>query len=162
MSSRVDIADTGDAAGPEMRRNRWIFGVGTLGRDMAYTLVALYLVYYLTDVARRRMTRRCGAVTVGILLTIRVLDAILDPIVGAVWSTPPASRWGQFRPWLVTRWPPLWRVLTVVPLHRRATQLAPPSSSSSRLVNLLVGHQRGPANDISYWGMLPALLARAR
>ena len=32
------------------RRNKWTFGVGTIGRDMVYTLVSIYLVVYLTEV----------------------------------------------------------------------------------------------------------------
>ena len=34
------------------RRNLWTFGVGTIGRDMVYTLVSLYLVFFLSDVLR--------------------------------------------------------------------------------------------------------------
>ena len=29
-------------------RNRWAFSVGTLGRDMVYALVSLYLIVFLT------------------------------------------------------------------------------------------------------------------
>ena len=31
-------------------RNRWTFSVGTLGRDMVYALVSLYLIFFLTEV----------------------------------------------------------------------------------------------------------------
>jgi melibiose permease/lactose/raffinose/galactose permease len=151
MSSRVDIADTGDAAGPEMRRNRWIFGVGTLGRDMAYTLVAFYLVFYLTDVLDVPDSTM-WAVTV-VLLVIRILDAILDPIVGALVDST-RSRWGQFRPWLALGGL-ISGVFTV--LLFTDTQLTGTSFVVVfALVNLLWGIAWS-SHDISYWGMLPAL-----
>lgn len=90
-------ADTSDPAASAIRRNRWIFGVGTLGRDMVYTLSAFYLVIYLTDVLNVPDSTM-WAVTV-VVLVIRILDAILDPIVGALVDST-RSRWGQFRPWL--------------------------------------------------------------
>jgi len=31
-------------------RNRWTFSIGTLGRDMVYALVSLYLIVFLTEV----------------------------------------------------------------------------------------------------------------
>ena len=30
------------------RRNRWTFALGTLGRDMVYTMMALFLIVFLT------------------------------------------------------------------------------------------------------------------
>ncbi len=32
------------------RANRWTFGVGTVGRDMAYTLQSMFLIVFLTEV----------------------------------------------------------------------------------------------------------------
>ena len=31
-------------------QNKWTFGLGTVGRDMMYTMVSMYLMFYLTDV----------------------------------------------------------------------------------------------------------------
>lgn len=33
------------------KRNRYTFGIGTIGRDMSYTLISMYLMFYFTDVA---------------------------------------------------------------------------------------------------------------
>ena len=32
------------------KRNRYAFGLGTIGRDMVYSMISMYLIYYLTDV----------------------------------------------------------------------------------------------------------------
>jgi melibiose permease/lactose/raffinose/galactose permease len=33
-----------------LRRNQYCFGVGTIGRDMFYTMVSMFLLVYLTEV----------------------------------------------------------------------------------------------------------------
>jgi len=35
---------------PAYRRNRWTFGLGTIGRDMVYTLISMFLIIYLTQI----------------------------------------------------------------------------------------------------------------
>lgn len=144
-------ADTSDPAASAIRRNRWIFGVGTLGRDMVYTLSAFYLVIYLTDVLNVPDSTM-WAVTV-VVLVIRILDAILDPIVGALVDST-RSRWGQFRPWLALGGL-VSGVFTV--LLFTDTQLTGTSFVVVfALVNLLWGIAWS-SHDIAYWGMLPAL-----
>jgi melibiose permease/lactose/raffinose/galactose permease len=32
------------------RSNRYTFGLGTIGRDMLFSLVSMYLMFYLTDI----------------------------------------------------------------------------------------------------------------
>lgn len=144
-------AGTAEVATPFSRRNRWAYGVGTLGRDMVYTLVSLYLVYYLTEVVNADDSTMWWVT--GILLTIRVLDAMLDPIMGAVIDST-RTRWGQFKPWMVIGGL-LSAVLTVV-LFSDAGLSGTSFLVVFGLVNLLWGISWA-ANDISYWGMLPAL-----
>ena len=31
-------------------KNKYTFGLGTVGRDMLYTMISMYLMFYLTDV----------------------------------------------------------------------------------------------------------------
>ncbi len=35
------------------KRNVFTFGLGTVGRDMVYTMVSMYLIFYLTDILYR-------------------------------------------------------------------------------------------------------------
>jgi hypothetical protein len=32
------------------KRNHYTFGLGTIGRDMLYSLISMYLIFYLTDI----------------------------------------------------------------------------------------------------------------
>ena len=134
-----------------LRRNRWMYGVGTLGRDMVYTLVAFYLVFYLTEVLDVPDATMWWVTVV--LLVIRVLDAILDPIVGAMVDST-RSRWGQFRPWLAlgSLVSGVFTVLLFTDTHLTGTSFVVVFA----LVNLLWG-VAWSSHDISYWGMLPAL-----
>ena len=65
---------------------------------MVYALVSLFLVYYLTDIVNVPSSTMWWVT--GLLLSIRIIDALLDPIMGAVVDST-RSRWGQFKPWLV-------------------------------------------------------------
>lgn len=132
-------------------RNRWLYGVGTLGRDMTYTLVAFFLIFYLTDVVDVD-NRTLGWIT-GILLVVRLVDAVLDPIVGALVDST-RSRWGQFKPWMALGGliSGVFTVLLFTDLGLTGTQFVVVFC----IVNLLWG-VGWAAHDIAYWGMLPAL-----
>ena len=134
-----------------LRHNRWVYGVGTLGRDMVYTLVAFYLVFYLTDVLDVPDATMWWVTAV--LLAIRVLDAVLDPIVGALVDST-RTRWGQFRPWLALGGllSGVFTVLLFTDTHLDGTSFVVVFA----LVNLLWGIAWS-THDIAYWGMLPAL-----
>ncbi|MDO5502046.1 MAG: glycoside-pentoside-hexuronide (GPH):cation symporter [Actinomycetia bacterium] len=132
-------------------RNRWLYGFGTLGRDMAYTLVSFFLIFYLTDVLD--VDNWTLAWITGLLLAVRLIDAVLDPIFGAfVDST--RSRFGQFKPWMA-----LGGLISGVFTILLFTDLGLTGSQFIivfTLINLLWG-VGWAAHDISYWGMLPAL-----
>ncbi|MGL5866233.1 MAG: glycoside-pentoside-hexuronide (GPH):cation symporter [Dermatophilaceae bacterium] len=133
------------------RRNRWAFAVGTLGRDMVYALVSLYLVYYLTDVLDVPDATMWWVT--GVLLGIRVLDALLDPVMGAVVDST-RSRWGQFRPWLVVGGLGSAALTTLLFVDTGLTGTS--FVVVFALINLAWGVSWA-AHDIAYWGMLPAL-----
>lgn len=140
---------------PTTPRNRWLYGVGTLGRDMTYTLIAFFLIFYLTDVVDVD-NRTLGWIT-AILLLVRLVDAVLDPIVGALVDST-RSRWGQFKPWMALGGllSGVFTVLLFTDLGLTGTQFVVVFC----LVNLLWG-VGWAAHDIAYWGMLPALSLNA-
>jgi sugar (glycoside-pentoside-hexuronide) transporter len=148
---RPGATSSGPVGHPSSRRNRWAFAIGTLGRDMVYALVALYLVYYLTEV--RNVPDSTMWWVTGVLLGIRVLDALLDPIMGAVVDST-RSRWGQFVPWLVGGGVVSAAMTVLIFVDSGLT--GTPFVVVFALVNLLWG-VAWASHDISYWGMLPAL-----
>ncbi len=79
-------------------RNRWTFAVGTFGRDMVYTLVSLYLIYYLTE-ALDLSDWALGWVTV-LVLAARLFDAVMDIVMGGIVDNT-RTRWGSYKPWIL-------------------------------------------------------------
>lgn len=78
-------------------RNRWTFSVGTLGRDMVYTLVSLYLIVYLTEVLNATDTFMWWAGW--LILAARLFDAVMDIVMGSIVDNT-RSRWGHYKPWI--------------------------------------------------------------
>ncbi|MEI2776199.1 MAG: glycoside-pentoside-hexuronide (GPH):cation symporter [Tetrasphaera sp.] len=144
-------ADLRSQASPDFRRNLWTFGVGTLGRDGVYTLVAFYLVVYLTDVLDVPSATMWWISAV--MLIVRLGDAFLDPVIGALVDSS-RSRWGQFKPWLAGG-----GVVSAVATVLLFTDFG--LSGSAFVVAfgviLLVWGIAWSAHDLGYWGMLPAL-----
>lgn len=71
------------------------YGMGDAGSCMIWSVLALYLTWFYTDVYG------LDAGLVGTLfLVIRVFDAFSDPVMGAICDRT-RTRWGKFRPWLL-------------------------------------------------------------
>ncbi len=71
------------------------YGMGDAGSGMIWSVLALYLTWFYTDVYG------LSAGVVGTLfLVIRIFDAFSDPLMGAICDRT-VTRWGKFRPWLL-------------------------------------------------------------
>ena len=77
------------------RRNKYFFGLGTVGRDMFYAFEANTILYFLTNVLSLPMW--VFAITSTLLSVLRIVDAINDPITGLVIDNI-RSPWGKFKP----------------------------------------------------------------
>lgn len=133
------------------KRNRFTFGLGTVGRDMAYSLVSMYLMFYLTDILKVT-TAQLWWIT-GIFLVCRVYDALNDPIMGVIVDNT-NTRWGRFKPWI------LFGMLTAGALTILLyTDFHLQGASYVILFGFLYLNwgMAFTTNDISYWSMLPAL-----
>ena len=133
------------------KRNQYMFGLGTVGRDMQYTIVSMFLLYYLTDILDlpdSTMWWMTGALTI-----MRIFDAVNDPLMGFLVDNT-HSRFGKFKPWIaiggVTGGILTILMFTDFGLRGMAYVV------SFIIIYLLWDFTYG-ANDISYWSMLPAL-----
>ncbi len=135
----------------QYRGNRWTFGLGTIGRDMLYTLVSMYLVFYMTDVIN--LDDATMLWITGVLLAARIFDAVNDPIMGAIVDNT-RGKHGKFKPYIA--WGALGTaVITVL-------MFADFSLTGAAYVILfgflyLLWDVAFTANDIGYWSMLPSL-----
>ncbi len=135
----------------QTKANRYFFGLGTVGRDMLYALVSMYLVFYLTeilDLSDATMWWLTGVFTV-----LRIFDAVNDPFMGYVVDNT-KSRHGKFKPWIAIGGV-IGGILTVL-LFTDLGLTGPAFVLAFGLFYLFWDLFYG-LNDIAYWSMLPAL-----
>ena len=131
--------------------NRWTFGLGTVGRDMVYTMISMYLMFYLTDVLQ--LSDDVLWWVTGIIMVARVFDAFNDPFMGVIVDNT-HTKYGKFKPWICIG-AVLVSILTVLLFSNFGL-----SGSAFIIVFGIIYVLWGIAytmNDISYWSMLPTL-----
>ena len=131
--------------------NRYAFGLGTIGRDMLYTMVSMYLLFFLTDILNLPdsvMWWVTGALTV-----LRIFDAINDPIMGFLVDNT-HSRYGKFKPWIVIGGI-IGEILTILLFFDFG--LTGAGYVAMLILIYLLWDLTYGANDIAYWSMLPSL-----
>lgn len=132
------------------RKNLIMFPLGTVGRDMVYNLVTNFLLTFILF-TKGLTPAQLGAVT-AIMVAARIFDGLNDPIMGNIIERT-RTKWGKFKPWLaigvlstsvivyivfnsrLTGWPFIWLFGAFYFLYSITYTM----------------------NDISYWGMIPAL-----
>lgn len=133
------------------RRNKYCFGLGTVGRDMFYSLESMYLLFFLTEV--RRLDDAMLALVGGTLTVLRILDAFNDPITGVIIDNT-HTRWGKFKPWMLAgalvSSACLLLMFADLPLGGGAYVAV--FAVCYILWDIFYG-----VNDIAYWTLLPAL-----
>jgi len=132
-------------------RNRITFGFGTIGRDMVYGIVSMFLMFYLTDVINLPTSTMWWVA--GIILAARIFDAFNDPFMGLIVDNT-HTRWGKFKMWItigaITS--PIFTILlfTDLGLQDRAYIIA-------FAIFYFMWGICYTIHDISYWSMLPSL-----
>ena len=124
------------------------FGIGAVGKDMVYALSASYVMYFYQDILG------LSATFVGLILMIaRVFDALNDPFMGILVAKT-HTKWGRFRPWLVSG-----TVLNAFVLY--ALFSAPDLKGAGLMVYFAVIYILWGVTytmmDIPYWSMIPAV-----
>ncbi len=132
-------------------KNKWTFGLGTVGRDMMYTMISMYLMFYLTDVLQ--LSDDVLWWVTGIILAARVFDAFNDPIMGVIVDNT-SSKYGKFKPWICIGavLASIFTVLLFTDFGLTGTKFIVVFG----LIYVLWGISF-TINDISYWSMLPSL-----
>ena len=133
------------------RRNSINFGLGTVGRDMVYSMVSMYLTFYLTDALD--LSDTVAKIIATVILAARVFDAFNDPVMGVIVDNT-KSKWGKFKPWILggVIMSAILTVLMFTTFDLSGTKFVIYFS----IVYVLWGIS-WTANDIAYWSMLPAL-----
>ena len=139
-----------------MKRNTWSFGLGTIGRDMVYTLVSMFLMVYLTDVLD---VSDADLTMIGIVfMLMRIFDAVNDPVMGLLVDNT-KSRFDKFKPWIArgALLAGFFTVLMFVDFGVRGSAYV-----LIFAIVYLLWEVSFTANDIAYWSMLPALSSSQR
>lgn len=137
-------------------RNRYAFGVGTIGRDMVYAMVSMFLIVFLSEVLDLDDTTLLHVIVV--LTVLRVLDAVNDPLMGWIVDNI-RGRWGKFKPAMAVG--AVGAVLAMLMLFSdpglTGVWLVAYIGLGYLLWDLFYG-----VNDIAYWSMLPSLTTDRR
>ena len=133
------------------KRNRFTYGLGTVGRDMVYTMISMYLMFYLTDVLSLD-TKVLWWVT-AIILGARIFDALNDPVMGVVVDNT-HTKWGKYKPWILTGIIAAG-ILTI--LLFVDFQLTGAAYIVVFGVLYVLWGITYTMNDIAYWSMLPSI-----
>lgn len=132
------------------KRNLICYPLGTIGRDAVYALINSYLLTFVLF-TRQLDAAQVAAIT-GIMIAARVFDALNDPIMGNIIERT-HSKYGKFKPWLAAG-----AVSTSVVIY---LMFNVPLQGWSFVcffgVMYFAFSITYTMNDISYWGMIPAL-----
>ena len=134
-----------------VKQNRYMFGLGTVGRDMMYSSVSMYLIVFLTEILNlpdSTMWWMTGAMT-----ALRIFDAVNDPVMGFLVDNT-HGRFGKFKPWIVIGGI-IGGILTVLLFVDYG--IKSPAYVIIFVVLYLLWDLTYGANDIAYWSMLPSL-----
>ncbi len=132
-------------------RNRFCFGLGTIGRDMFYTTVSMYIMVYITEVLI--VPDSTLALMTAVLLGLRVFDAFNDPLMGILVDNT-KSRFGKFKPGMAigALVGAVCMVLMFLDMGLTGAAYAAVFALCYLLWDVFYG-----LNDIAYWSMMPAL-----
>jgi len=132
------------------RRNKYFFGLGTVGRDMFYAFEANALLYFLSNVLSLPLAVFASVSLV--LSVLRICDALNDPITGLIIDNI-HSPWGKFKPCIA--------VGGVLSVAFYLVMFGNVGSGTAFVVVFAIAYILWDVsygiNDIAYWTLLPTL-----
>ncbi len=131
-------------------RNKYFFGLGTVGRDMFYALEANALIYFLSNVLS--LPLNIFAACTMVLSVLRVIDAINDPITG-LFVDNVNTRWGKYKPCILGG-----GVISVLCYLVLFGNIGTGKTFVAIFaIAYVIWDISYGVNDIAYWTLLPAL-----
>lgn len=137
--------------GKNFKRNKFAFGMGTIGRDMVYSMVSMYLIVFITEVVGVTNTELITITT--IMMAARIFDAFNDPIMGVIVDNT-RSRFGKYKPWITIG--VFFSSIVAVMLFMDMNLTGSSYIIYFTIFYILWGIS-WTMNDISYWSMMPSL-----
>ena len=134
-----------------MNRNKYCFGLGTIGRDAVYTLISMYLITYLTEVVG--LSNLHLGIIGGLMVAFRIFDALNDPIMGTIVDNT-KTKWGKFKPWILFGMLASG-VFTILLFHN--FNISGGWYIALFAICYLLWGMAYTTNDISYWSLMPAI-----
>ncbi|MBP5601693.1 MAG: MFS transporter [Treponema sp.] len=141
----VDVED------PDIKKkNLWFYPLGTVGRDMIYTMFTSFIFLYVLY-TKELTDAQVVAITM-IMVAARIFDAFNDPIMGNIIERT-RTKWGKFKPWLVAG-SLSTSIVVYLAFNTKFTGWAFVTFFGIIYFMYSITYTM---NDISYWGMVPAV-----
>ena len=135
----------------QAKRNKYFFGLGTIGRDMFYAFESNALLYFLSNVLNLPLST-FAAVSL-VLSVMRIFDAINDPITGLMVDNI-RSPWGKYKPAIL-----FGGLLSVITYLVLFSQIG--GNGTLYVIIFAVAYFIWDVtygiNDIGYWSLMPAI-----
>lgn len=133
------------------KKNKYFFGLGTIGRDMFYAFEANAMIYFLSNILELPLTT--FAMVSLVLTVLRIFDALNDPVTGLIIDNV-RSPWGKYKP------PMLIGALLAVVFY--LIMFADFGLTDIRFVLIfgvayILWDISYGVNDIAYWSMMTSL-----
>ena len=139
----------------QFNKNKWLFSVSGIGRDMSYQLIAAFLLTYIQFGMTLSLVQ---FTTLSLLIGVlgRVWDAINDPVMGAIIEGT-HMKFGKFRPWIL-----IGAILTgiIIVAMFNVQTLTGWAFVIFMIVIYLLWETTFTMNDIGYWSMLASLSSK--
>lgn len=137
------------------KRTKWSYCIGATGRDMAYTLVSMFLLTYIQYTMK--LTVAQFATISAIVVVCLLWDAVNDPLMGIIIENARLKS-GKFKPWILLG--VILNALVIIGLFT----IRPEGWGFVAFfgIGYLLWGMTYTMNDISYWGLLPALSSDAK
>ena len=136
----------------QFERNKWFFTTSGIGRDLAYNLIAAFLLVYIQFGVSLTLVQ---FTTLSFIIGVggRIWDALNDPIMGAIIEGSHLKS-GKFRPWILMG---AFSCGLVIMAMFGIQTLSGWKFVIFMSVMYLLWESTFTVNDISYWAMLPSL-----